>query len=68
VKRAPYDLVAPLSRLAVFHSATRRERKSLLDFFDHLARSPATASEWVLMDQAGRANYQIAVGRFLATY
>ena len=68
MKRSTYDVVAPLSRLAVFHAATRRERKLLLDFFDQLARSPATTSEWTLIDQAGRTNYQAAVGRFLITY
>ena len=68
MKLAPYDVVAPLSRLAVFHRATRRERKTLLDYFDQLARLPATTSEWTLIDQAGRTNYQTAVGRFLITY
>jgi len=64
VKQAAYDVVAPLSRLAVFHTAKRRERKLLLDFFDQLARSPGTTSEWTLIDQAGRTNYQTAVDGF----
>ncbi len=68
MKSAPYDVVAPVSRLAIFHSAKRRERKALLDFFDRLARLPSTESEWVLIDQAGRTNFQTAVGRILVTY
>lgn len=68
MKRGPYDVVAPISGLAVFHSAARRERKALLDFFDRLARLPATKSEWTLPDEAGRTNYQTAVGRILVTY
>jgi len=68
VKRLLYDVVAPVSRLTVFHSARRSERKALLDFFDRLARSPATTSEWAVLDQAGRTNYQTPVGRILVTY
>lgn len=68
MKPAPYDVIAPLSRLTAFHGATRRERKALLDFFDRLARQPATTSEWTVVDQAGRTHYQTAVGCFLVTY
>ena len=68
MKRGAYDVVAPVSRLAVFHGATRRERKALLDFFDRLAKLPATTTEWALVDETGRTNYQTAVGRILVTY
>lgn len=54
--------------MAVFHSARKSERKVLLDFFDRLARTPSTQSDWVVRDSTGRANYQMAVGRFLVTF
>jgi hypothetical protein len=68
VRVAPYEVVAPFSRLAAFHSASKRERKSLLLFFDKLARQPSLETEWTLIDHTGRTNFQIAVGRFLVTY
>ena len=48
---SPYDVVMPISRTATFYSAKKRERKALLDYFEHLARNPFTESEWVVKDE-----------------
>lgn len=63
-----YDVVAPISRMTAFHSARKRERKQLLDFFDQLALNPFTESEWSVTDATGRPNFQSSVGRFLVTW
>ena len=65
---APYDVVMPVSRTATFYSAKKRERKALLDYFEQLARSPFTETDWVVTDETGRKNYRAAVGRFLVTF
>ncbi|MEJ1974512.1 MAG: hypothetical protein WDM96_19315 [Lacunisphaera sp.] len=53
--------------MAVFHSATKRERKKLLDFFDRLAGNPFLESEWTLEDATGRTHYCQPVGKHLVT-
>ncbi len=58
----------PVSRTATFYSAKKRERKALLDYFEQLARSPFTETDWVVTDETGRKNYRAAVGRFLVTF
>ena len=65
---APYDVVMPVSRTATFYAAKKRERKALLDYFEHLARNPFTESEWIITDATGRPNYRVAMGRFLVTF
>lgn len=65
---APYDVVIPISKMAVFHSASKRERKTLLDFFDRLASHPFLESEWLIDDATGRTHYSHQVGRHLVTY
>lgn len=65
---APYEVVATLSRISAFNAANKRDRKALLQFFDRLARQPSLASDWTLIDRAGRTNFQVAVGRYLVTY
>jgi hypothetical protein len=53
--------------MAVFNGATKRERKSLLDFFDRLAANPFIQSDWTADDSAGRTHCRLAVGRYLVT-
>jgi hypothetical protein len=66
VKRsAPYDVVMPVSKTATFYAAKKRERKALLDYFEHLASNPFTESDWVIKDATGRPNFRVAVGAFL---
>ncbi len=65
---APYNVVIPVSKMATFHAARKRERTQLLECFDRLARNPALESEWQVNDSAGRKNFQIAAGRFLVTF
>jgi hypothetical protein len=65
---APYDVVMPVSKTAIFCGAKKRERKILLDCFERLARSPNTVSEWVVQDETGRSNYRLVAGRFLVTF
>ena len=65
---APYDVVMPISKMAVFHSASKRERKVLLDFFDRLAANPFLESEWLIDDATGRTHYCQPVGKHLVTY
>ena len=67
-RSAPYDVVVPISKTATFYAAKKRERKILLDYFDHLASNPFTESDWVMKDATGRPNYRAAVGRFLVTF
>ncbi len=54
--------------MVVFNGATKRERKSLLDFFDRLAANPFIESDWAVADSTGRTHDQFAVGRYLVTY
>lgn len=69
MKRLPaYDVVMPTSKVAVFNAATKRERKSLLAFFDQLAANPFMESEWTVDDSTGRTHYQCAVSRYLVTF
>lgn len=65
---APYDVIAPISKMAAFHSARKSERKQLIEFFEQLAKHPATESTWTVKDSAGRVNFQAQAGRFLVTY
>ena len=65
---APYDVVMPISKMAAFHSASKRERKVLLDFFDRLAGNPFLESEWIIEDATGRTHYCQQVGKHLVTY
>ena len=65
---APYDVVMPISKMAVFHSAPKRERKVLLDFFDRLAANPFLESEWTVEDATGRIHFRQQVGKHLVTY
>jgi hypothetical protein len=59
VKRpVPYEVVMPISKMAVFHSAPKRERKALLDFFDRLAANPFLESEWSIEDATGRTHFR----------
>lgn len=66
--QAPYDVVMPISRTATFYAAKKRERKALLDYFEHLARHPFTESDWTVKDATGRPNFRAAVGHFLVTF
>lgn len=58
----------PISKMAVFHSASKRERKILLDFFDRLAANPFGESDWTIEDVTGRTHYRSQVGKHLVTY
>lgn len=64
----PYDVVMPISKMAVFHSASKRERKALLDFFDRLAANPFLESDWTIEDTSERTHFRHQVGRYLVTY
>jgi hypothetical protein len=69
VKRpASYDVVMPISKMAAFHGASKRERKALLDFFDRLAGDPFMESEWIIEDATGRTHYCLQVGKHLVTF
>ena len=63
-----YDVVMPISKMAVFHSASKRERKVLPDFFDRLAANPFLESDWLIDDATGRTHYCQPVGKHLVTY
>ncbi len=64
----PYDVVMPISKMAVFHSAPKRERKALLNFFDLLAANPFLESDWIMDDTTGRTHYRQRIGNYLVTY
>ena len=57
----------PISKMAAFHSASKRERKALLDCFDRLAANPFLESDWKIDDSTGRTHYRLQVGKFLVT-
>ena len=65
---ANYDVVMPVSQVAAFQTAHKRERKALLRFFDRLAADPFMTTDWIVRDENSRDNYQIQVGAHLLTY
>jgi hypothetical protein len=69
VKRLPpYDVVVPISQMAVFNGARKRERKAFLELFDRLAANPFQESDWTADDSTGRTHYRLVVARHLVTY
>ncbi len=58
----------PPRRWRSFNGATKRERKSLLDFFDRLAANPFMESDWTVDDSTGRTHYRLAIGRHLVPF